>query len=80
MDAPNAHPGVLAAGAKESTVNTGMQVWSKGWEQCDGWEAVRVWVVQSGEEQAPGTPYCSLSVPTGSPQDCWRGILYEEMG
>lgn len=26
MDAPNAHPGVLAAGAKESTVNTGMQV------------------------------------------------------
>jgi len=28
-------------------------------------KAEGVWVVESGEEKTPGTPYCSLSVPKG---------------
>jgi len=43
-------------------------------------EAERVGAVRPGEEKAPGTPYCSLSVFKGGLEERWRQIFSRACG
>jgi len=42
-------------------------------------DSLRVGVVQSGEEKAPGNPYCSLPVPEEDLYESWRVTFYKCM-
>lgn len=43
------------------------------------WNRLRVGVVQSGEETAPGRPFCSIPVPKGDYKESWRGAFHKAM-
>lgn len=51
----------------------------KGLENVCYGDRLRFGVVQSGEERAPGRPYCNLPVPKGDYEKNWRGAFHKAM-
>ena len=49
----------------------------RGMEHLSYEDRLRVWVVQPGEEKAPGRPYSGLPVPKGGLQERWGGTFYK---